>query len=155
MVDLKLPGKNGLELQAELIARGSTLSIVIITAHGDVASARAALRSKAVDFLEKPFEEADLRAAIDTALQSASLRTARAAVVTGREAQSATLTSREREILVLVGKGLHAKEVAAALDISPRTVEVHRAHLMTKLMVRNTAELVRFALMSERDVSAE
>ncbi len=146
VADLKLPGKSGLELQAELRARGSRLPFVIITAHGDVSSARAAFQSEAVDFLEKPFEEADLRAAIEKSLEKELGRIERAAAENDEAAKLAKLTPREREVLVLVGEGLHAKEVARALAISPRTVEVHKASIMAKLGARNVAELVRFAL---------
>jgi FixJ family two-component response regulator len=150
VADLKLPGKSGLELQAELRARGSRLPFVIITAHGDVASARAAFQSEAVDFLEKPFDEAELRAAIEKGLEKELGRIQRAATVSDDAAKLATVTPREREVLDLVGKGLHAKEIARALAISPRTVEVHKASLMNKLGARNVAELVRFALAADK-----
>ncbi len=150
VADLKLPGKSGLELQAELRARGSRLPFVIITAHGDVSSARAAFQSEAVDFLEKPFEEADLRAAIEKGLERELGRIERAAAENDAAAKLAKLTPREREVLVLVGKGLHAKEIARALAISPRTVEVHKASMMAKLGARNVAELVRFALNADK-----
>jgi len=146
VADLKLPGKSGLELQAELRARNSRLPFVIITGHGDVTSARAAFQSEAVDFLEKPFNEAELRAAIEKGVQKELGRLQRTAAGTADAAKLATITPRERNVLELVGKGLHAKEIARALDISPRTVEVHKANLMNKLGARNVAELVRFAL---------
>lgn len=150
VADLRLPGKSGLELQAELRARGSRLPFVIITAHGDVSSARAAFQSEAVDFLEKPFDEADLRAAIEKSLEKELGRIERAAAENDEAAKLVKLTPREREVLVLVGKGLHAKEIARALAISPRTVEVHKASVMAKLGARNVAELVRFALTADK-----
>jgi len=150
VADLKLPGKSGLELQAELRARGSRLPFVIITGHGDVASARAAFQSEAVDFLEKPFDEADLRAALEKGLAKELGRLERAAAANDEDSKLAKLTPREREVLVLVGKGLHAKEIARALAISPRTVEVHKASLMAKLGARNVAELVRYALTADK-----
>jgi FixJ family two-component response regulator len=142
IADLRLPGKSGLELQAELHSRGATLPVVIMTAHGDVPSARAAFQAQAVDFLEKPFDPAQLRSAIDTAFSREGDRLRRA----GDEAKLALLTPREREVLALAARGLHAKEIAAALGISPRTVEVHKTRIMEKLGARNVAELVRFAL---------
>jgi RNA polymerase sigma factor (sigma-70 family) len=151
VADLRLPGRSGLDLQAELRARGSRLPFVIITAHGDVPSARAAFQSDAVDFLEKPFDDAALCAAIERGLQRESRRVESALAHADVEHKLARLTSREREVLALVGKGLHAKEIAASLEISPRTVEVHKARLMTKLDARNVAELVRFALSAEPD----
>ena len=142
VADLRLPGKSGLELQAELRARAAVLPFIMITAHGDVPSARTAFQAQAVDFLEKPFDHAQLRAAIDAAFSREGARLARA----GDRAKLATLTEREREVLEQVARGLHAKEVAAALGISRRTVEVHKTRIMEKLGARNLAELVRFAL---------
>jgi len=142
IADLRLPARSGIELQAALRARGSRLPFIIITAHGDVASARAAFQAEAVDFLEKPFDHAQLRAAIDNAFSRESLRLTRVR----ENARLAALTAREREVLELAAQGLHAKEIAARLGISPRTVEVHKTRIMDKLGVRNVAELVRFAL---------
>ena len=142
VADLKLPGASGLELQEALRARGSSLPFIIITAHGDVPTARLAFQAQAVDFLEKPFQQDQLLAAIEAAFALESKRFADRA---GFE-KLAALTPREREVLQHAARGLHAKEIAAALGISPRTVEVHKARLMEKLGVRNVAELVRFAL---------
>jgi FixJ family two-component response regulator len=146
VADLRLPGKSGLELQAELGARGSTLPFVIITAHGDVPSARAAFQAQAIDFLEKPFDDEQLRAAILTAFSLEGSRIQRADDSRGDAARLAKLTMREREVMEQAAVGLHAKEIAATLGISPRTVEVHKTRLMAKLGVRNVAELVRFTL---------
>ena len=151
VADLKLPGKSGLELQAELRARGSRLPFVIITAHGDVSSARAAFQAEAVDFLEKPFDEAELRAAIEKGLEKELGRLKRRTAENDDASKLAKLTRREREVLLLVGQGLHAKEIGRALAISPRTVEVHKAGMMAKLGARNVAELVRFALTAAKD----
>lgn len=151
LADLRLPGKSGLELQAALRAQGSRLPVIIITAHGDVPAARAAFRADAVDFLEKPFDHAQLRSAIDDAFSQESLRLRRAT----ESVKLATLTPREREVLEQAAKGLHAKEIAAALGISPRTVEVHKTRIMEKLGVRNVAELVRFALAAGPSAGAE
>lgn len=144
VADLRLPGKSGLELQAELRARAAVLPFIIMTAHGDVPSARAAFQAQAIDFLEKPFDHAQLRAALDTAFSREGARLERA----GDAAKLGGLTEREREVLEQVAKGLHAKEIAAALGISRRTVEVHKTRIMEKLGARNLAELVRFALGS-------
>jgi FixJ family two-component response regulator len=143
LADLRLPGMTGVELQRELQRRGSALPVIIITAHGDVPSARAAFQASAVDFLEKPFDHAQLRAAIERAFSQEGRRLQRAA----EAARLAVLTARERDVLEQAAKGLHAKEIAAALGISPRTVEVHKTRIMAKLGVRNVAELVRFALV--------
>jgi FixJ family two-component response regulator len=150
VADLRLPGKSGIDLQADLRRRGKKLPFVIITGHGDVKSARAAFQLEAVDFLEKPFDEADLRAAIEKGLDREYRRIQRADAGNDQALKLAKLTHREREVLELVGKGLHAKEIAASLDISTRTVEVHKANLMIKLEARNVSELVRFALAVEK-----
>ena len=142
LADLRLPGKSGLELQAALASAGVGLPVVIITAHGDVPAARAAFRADAVDFIEKPFDQAQVVAAIESAFSRETLRQRRAS----EKERLATLTAREREVLEHAAKGLHAKEIAAALGISTRTVEVHRTRIMEKLGVRNIAELVRFTL---------
>ena len=143
VADLRLPGLSGVELQARVRERGSAIPFVIITAHGDVPAARAAFRAQAVDFIEKPFEDAQLRSAIETAFALETERLNRAELRRGDEAKLAKLTPREREVLEHAVNGLHAKEIASALGISPRTVEVHRMRIMEKLEVRNIAELVR------------
>ena len=152
IADLRLPGKSGIELQAELRARRSTLPFVIITAHGDVRTARAAFQGEAVDFLEKPFEDEELCAAIETAFALEQSRIQRADDLRSDAQRLAKLTAREREVMEQAAKGLHAKEIAAILEISPRTVEVHKTRLMAKLGVRNVAGLVRFALLSKSDL---
>lgn len=146
IADVRLPGRSGVELQDELRKRGTALPFVIITAHGDVPTARAAFRSQAVDFLEKPFDSVQLRTAIETAFALEERRLRDIDRQRADEEKLGRLTGREREVLELAARGLHAKEIAAALGISPRTVEVHKTRIMEKLGVRNVAELVRFAL---------
>jgi RNA polymerase sigma factor (sigma-70 family) len=143
VADLRLPGMSGTELQARVRQRGSAIPFVIITAHGDVPAARAAFRAQAVDFIEKPFDDAQLRHAIDTAFALETERLGSAELRRTDAAKLALLTPREREVLEHAVNGLHAKEIAAALGISPRTVEVHKTRIMDKLQVRNIAELVR------------
>jgi RNA polymerase sigma factor (sigma-70 family) len=146
IADVRLPGRSGVELQGELRKRGVVLPFVIITAHGDVPTARAAFRSQAVDFLEKPFDHQQLCSAIDTAFALEEHRMQRQDRRRADAEKLGRLTSREREVLEQAARGLHAKEIAAALGISPRTVEVHKTRIMEKLDVRNVAELVRFAI---------
>jgi RNA polymerase sigma factor (sigma-70 family) len=143
VADLRLPGLSGVELQARVRERGSAIPFVIITAHGDVPAARAAFRAQAVDFIEKPFDDAQLRGAIDTAFALETARLDSAELRRDDAAKLARLTPREREVLEHAVSGLHAKEIAAALGISSRTVEVHKTRIMEKLEVRNIAELVR------------
>jgi len=150
IADLRLPGMSGVELQARVRSRGSAIPFVIITAHGDVPAARAAFRAQAVDFIEKPFEEAQLRSAIDTAFALERHRKDASELRQADAEKLSRLTLREREVLEHAVRGLHAKEIAALLGISPRTVEVHRTRIMEKLEVRNIAELVRFAVAAER-----
>ena len=149
VADVRLPGMSGVELQEVLRRRGAALPFVVITAHGDVPTARAAFKSQALDFLEKPFDEAQLRKAIDTAFALEERRMQRRDSRRGDAEKLGRLTAREREVLEHAARGLHAKEIAAALGISPRTVEVHKTRIMEKLGVRNVAELVRFALAAE------
>jgi RNA polymerase sigma factor (sigma-70 family) len=143
VADLRLPGLSGLELQARVRRRGSAIPFVIITAHGDVPAARAAFRGQAVDFIEKPFDDTQLRSAIETAFALETERLGSAELRREDAAKLARLTPREREVLEHAVSGLHAKEIASALGISPRTVEVHKMRIMEKLEVRNIAELVR------------
>ncbi len=143
VADLRLPGMSGIELQGRVRERGSALPFVIITAHGDVPAARAAVLGRAVDFVEKPFDDAQLRGAIDTAFALETRRLDEAELRRADEQKLARLTAREREVLEHAVQGKHAKEIGAALGISPRTVEVHKMRIMEKLGVRNVAELVR------------
>ena len=146
VADVRLPGLSGVELQDALKERGTALPFVIITAHGDVATARAAFRSQAVDFLEKPFDTVQLFAAIETAFALEERRIQRHDSRRADAQKLGRLTPREREVLEQAALGLHAKEIAVALGISPRTVEVHKTRIMEKLGVRNVGELVRFAM---------
>jgi FixJ family two-component response regulator len=149
VADLRMPGMSGIDLQAQLRARGCGIPFVIITGHGDVANARAAFRAEAVDFLEKPFEHAQLLEAINTAYGLEARRLQHTQMREDAAGRLAALTPREQEVLREAARGLHAKEIAATLGISPRTVEVHKTRIMAKLGVRNVAELVRFAVAAE------
>jgi RNA polymerase sigma factor (sigma-70 family) len=149
IADVRLPGQSGVELQAILRKRGASLPFVIITAHGDVATARVAFRSQALDFLEKPFDNAQLYSAVANAFDLEERRIERQDNRRADSNKLSRLTAREREVLEHAAMGLHAKEIAAALNISSRTVEVHKTRIMEKLDVRNVAELVRFALASK------
>ena len=149
VVDLRMPGMSGLELQRVLHDRGSTLAVVVITAHGDVAAVRQAFLSEAVDFLEKPFDGEQLLGAIERAL--ASPRAVAGAQQSAAAASRAMrgLSPREREVMALMVKGLHNRRIGEELGISARTVEVHKARVMEKLGVKNLVELVRIADQSK------
>lgn len=143
VADLRMPGKSGLELAAELQARGIAMPVVIITAHGDVASARTAFRLNAVDFLEKPFDDDALVDAIETGHARERERLAARGLRSGRDRFLAALSPREREIAELVAQGMRNPAIAEKLGISPRTVEVHKARIMDKLGARGLDELIR------------
>lgn len=148
LLDVRMPGMSGLELQAVLQEKQVMLPIIIITAHGDVPTVRTALKSGAVDFIEKPVDPDLLVAAVSSALDADTARRQVSQAQEISEQRLRTLTARERQVLDLVGAGSHNREVAAALGISPRTVEVHKSRVMEKLQVRNVSELVRIVLGS-------
>jgi len=149
LLDYRMPGKNGLVVQAELAARGVDLPVIMLTAHGDAATARAALKAGAFDFLEKPFDEPLLIDTINSALARDAEGQARKEQRSMLEGRLARLTPREREVLELVVQGRHNREIAAKLGISPRTVEVYKARIMDKLQVARLPELLRLALTFE------
>ncbi len=148
VADLRMPGLSGLQLQAELVARESKLPVVIITGHGDINSARAAFLGQAIDFLEKPFDDEQLISAIETAFEHELGRMNALAGKARRELLLSSLSPREREVLTYLARGLHAKEVGEQLGISHRTVEVHKAHIMDKLNVRNIIDIVRLGMIT-------
>ncbi|MFA7603880.1 MAG: response regulator [Novosphingobium sp.] len=145
LLDVRMPEIDGLAVQGQLTERGVTMPVVIMTGHGDVSTAIRAMKAGAVDFLEKPFEKAALIGAIEESFdriastRSASARAADAETILG------ALTARERDVLEGLAKGLPNKTIAYDLGISPRTVEVHRANLMTKLDVRSLSDALRIA----------
>lgn len=143
VIDIRMPGMSGLELQHRLQEEGCTLPVVVITAHGDVAAARQAFLNDAVDFLEKPFEQEQLLQAVDAAM--AGLRTIETFKNAEQRARRSmpSLSAREREVMHLLVQGLHNRRIAEELGISPRTVEVHKARVMDKLGARNLVDLVR------------
>ena len=143
LTDLRMPGMNGLELQSALRARHIELPVVVLTAHGDVATARAALKNGAFDFLEKPIDDVLLLEVLGNALRADHERRAAATTRASVNARLERLTGREREILALITAGHQNREVAAQLGISPRTVEVHKARIMEKLECHSLAELIR------------
>ncbi|MBI2801386.1 MAG: response regulator transcription factor [Gammaproteobacteria bacterium] len=150
LLDIRMPGMDGLSLQKHLADLGGELPIIVMTGHGDVASARAAFRAFAIDFLEKPLDHKKLLAGISEAFsrQQAKLTTEMNQGEIKRLISS--LTPRELEVMERVVAGHHNREIANELGISPRTVEVHKARMMDKLGVGNVADLVRMNLQSER-----
>jgi FixJ family two-component response regulator len=143
ILDLRLPGIDGLALQEEMGRRGLATPIIIVTAHGDVASARQALRAGAVDFLEKPIDNDDLLAAVRGAIEGQDRTQLERAADARATLLLGSLTQREREVYDRIVRGMHNREIAVDLGISPRTVEVHRARVMAKLKARRLADLLR------------
>ena len=143
LTDLRMPGMTGLELQATLTARHIHVPLVVLTAHGDVATARAALKNGAFDFLEKPVDDELLVEVLRNALRVDRERRTATSSRSAADARLERLTTREREILALLAAGHQNREIAAQLAISPRTVEVHKARIMEKLDCHSLAELIR------------
>ena len=148
VTDVRMPGMSGLELIRRLKARGVALPVIVITGHGDVPLAVEAMRAGVLDFLEKPFEDEALITSIRSAL-NAQVKTARQNAERERfEQMLATLSGREREVLQGVIAGKLNKVIAFELGISPRTVEVYRANVMSKTGAHGLSELVRIALLA-------
>jgi len=149
LLDVRMPGMSGLELQAYLARRDIRLPVIVITGHGDIAMAVKAMKAGAVDFIEKPFNDEDLLSSIRNALrhdeQQRALHARRADIAARLE----ELTPREHEVMTMVTDGKSNKEIAAALGVSAKTVEVHRARVMDKMRADSLAELVRMVMLVE------
>ena len=145
LLDIRMPEMDGLEVQKALLERGVALPVVVMTGHGDISIAVQAMKAGAVEFIEKPFEKAVLLAALEEGF--ARLDRSDRQRVRAEEAaiRLQALTSREREVLEGLAKGFPNKTIAYDLGISPRTVEIHRANLMTKLEVVSLSEALRIA----------
>lgn len=149
LLDLRMPEMDGLSLQARLSEIGCDIPVIVITGHGDVESARAAFRSRAIDFLEKPLDHRRLIASIEEAFSRQTSSSVQRESHEQRTKLLATLTPREQEVMELVIAGRHNREIAASLRISARTVEVHKARIMHKLQVSSIPDLVRFSLAAD------
>lgn len=146
LIDIRMPGMSGLALQKRLQEIGCKMPVIVMTAHGDVESSRAAFRARAVDFLEKPIDHVKLMNAIEEAFALQNESQNKEAEKSETELLLAKLTPREREVMELVVAGRHNKEIADTLGISVRTVEVHKARIMVKLGVDGVSGLVRLSL---------
>ncbi|MBB6093440.1 FixJ family two-component response regulator [Povalibacter uvarum] len=146
VLDIRMPGMSGLELQQKLNERHSILPIIFITGHGDVPMAVEAMQAGAVDFIQKPFRDQDLIDRINQALEKDSNNRAALGERNDIRRRLETLTPREREVLDLVVHGKANKVIAGDLKLSQRTVEIHRARVMEKMQASSLAHLVRMVL---------
>lgn len=149
LLDIRMPGLDGLDTQEALRQRGVSLPIVIMTGHGDISLAVRAMKAGAVDFIEKPFESAVLIAALSEGFSRLASRAATGQRKADAELRLRSLTARERDVLAGLADGLPNKTIAYDLGISPRTVEIHRANLMSKLQVRSLSEALRIAFAAQ------
>ena len=149
VLDIRMPGTGGLELQQRLCDLGSTLPILFLTGHGDVPMAVEAMRQGAFDFLRKPVNETDFLERIQQALDLEAGDWRERQDLEDLRARVETLTEREHEVFECVARGIANKAIAGELGISERTVEVHRAQVMKKLGARTLADLVRIHLQTE------
>ncbi|WP_426424418.1 response regulator FixJ [Bradyrhizobium genosp. A] len=144
--DVRMPGIDGIELLKRMKAQHSPFPILIMTGHGDVPLAVEAMKLGAVDFLEKPFEDDRLIAMIETAIRQAEPAAKSEAIAQDVAARVASLSPRERQVMEGLVAGLSNKLIAREYDISPRTIEVYRANVMTKMQAGSLSELVRLAM---------
>lgn len=144
--DVRMPGIDGIELLKRMKAQHSPFPILIMTGHGDVPLAVEAMKLGAVDFLEKPFEDDRLIAMIETAIRQAEPAAKSEAIAQDVAARVASLSPRERQVMEGLVAGLSNKLIARDYDISPRTIEVYRANVMTKMRAGSLSELVRLAM---------
>lgn len=148
ITDVRMPGMSGLELQQKLKSLKAGLPVIIITGHGDVPLAVEALKAGAIDFIEKPFSQEVMIAAVRSALERRKLDSNSDAEKSQIAARLESLSPRERQVLEGIVAGKPNKAVANDLDISPRTVEVFRANIMTKMQATSLSDLVRMALVA-------
>ncbi|WP_141036732.1 response regulator transcription factor, partial [Listeria monocytogenes] len=145
VLDVRLPGISGLDLQGQLDAQGIHLPIVFMTGHGEIPMTVRAMKAGAVDFLAKPFRDQDMLDAVSAAIERDTRRRQDMAARGSLETRYATLTPREREVMAHVVAGLMNKQVAGVLHLSEITVKIHRGNVMRKMGVRSLADLVRHA----------
>jgi two-component system response regulator FixJ len=152
VLDLRMPGMSGIELQSRLRAMGSRTPIVFVTAHGDVPTAVEAVKAGAVDFIQKPFQDQKLLDMIHEALARDAMDREARKEAEAIESRLDSLTPREREVMALVARGRRNKAIARELGISQRTVEVHRARVMEKMEAHSVSELVQMILKTGDEV---
>jgi two-component system response regulator FixJ len=149
VTDVRMPGMDGIELIRRLKDRGVDLPVVVITGHGDVPLAVQAMRVGAADFIEKPFDDDVLTSSVRSALASTAEAPGHDPLQLEIRDRLATLSAREAQVLEGLVAGQQNKTIARDLDISPRTVEIYRSHVMTKMQATSLSDLVRMALIAE------
>ena len=150
IIDVRMPGMSGLQLQDELIARKASYPIIFITGHGDVPMAVSTMKKGAVDFIEKPFDQAALKALVERMLGEARVRATESENRRLNESLMSRLTAREQQVLERIVAGRLNKQIADDLGISIKTVEAHRANIMGKLNANTVADLMRTVLAGGR-----
>jgi FixJ family two-component response regulator len=157
VLDVRLPGLSGLDFQGKLAKAGTSIPIIFMTGHGDIPMSVHAIKAGAVDFLTKPFRDQDMLDAVRLALEKDRVRRKSEGAVTGVRERFETLSTREREIMALVIRGLMNKQVAAEAGLSLITVKIHRGHVIKKMQAKSLADLVRMAdtLGMHRNTSRE
>lgn len=150
VLDIRMPGMNGLELQDHLLEQKDPLPIIFITGHGDIPMAVEAMKKGAIDFIRKPFRDQELLDSIQDALAWDAENREHHADLEAVRAHAGTLTPREQEVFERVAEGQANKVVAIDLDISERTVEIHRSQVMQKMGARNLADLVKMKILLDR-----
>ncbi len=143
ILDIRMPQISGLKLQQRLVESGCNWPIIVISGHGDIEACRKAFRIGAIDFLSKPIDEQDLIDAVQKGHLQLAQTQAEAAEKVEAQALLDQLTAREKEVLDLITRGFVTREIATSLDLSPRTVESHRAHIVTKLGSNSVVEMAR------------
>ncbi|MEE9379998.1 MAG: response regulator [Hyphomonadaceae bacterium] len=146
ILDVRMPGLSGIEVQARMVELHNSMPVIMITGHGDLAMAVQSMKDGAFDFIEKPFDEDTITQSLLLAMSKSAETEAASSQVADIENSLARLTTREREVLEELVLGNLNKVIAFNLEISPRTVEIHRARVMEKMQARNLAHLVRLAL---------
>jgi FixJ family two-component response regulator len=147
VLDIRLPGLSGLDLQTELAKANVHIPIIFITGHGDIPMTVRAMKGGAVDFLTKPFRDQDLLDAVRTAIERDRNRREVEKTVSNLQALFETLSRREREVLAFVASGLMNKQIAAELGLAEITVKIYRGHIMKKMQAKSLAELIRMTEM--------
>jgi FixJ family two-component response regulator len=150
ILDIRMPGMSGLELQEHLNGIGATIPVIFVTGHGDVPMAVKAMKAGAVDFLQKPFRDQELIDRVHAALDRDTEEREESEARAGIQARVDTLTTREVEVMEQVVEGRANKEIAFDLGLSPRTVEIHRARVMAKMTAESLPDLVRKVLLLRR-----